>query len=767
MTNQTGITIAAKARNPFAPLKENPQSSQPAPSAWGNIDMSSPNAIVPLSGTAALAYPNATNKDASSTPKVQLSVEIGKNPEVVPVPITITNTNAQDVVTIPMEPSSALLLRKLRAHSPLIHEAWERLLREYNLLDKYPLIPNSILVGFNAGIPTITRTYAPPNHVSVRLLPHVFNEIVNHEFARKRYLGPFSQAEVEALIGPFQTSPLSLVNKPGKPNQYRMVQNLSHPHNPSSSISSINHHLNSDLFPCTWGTFSNMCLLIWRLPPGTQAACRDVAEAYRTIPLDPSQWPGTVVRLSEDNQFAINTSNSFGLATAGGVYGIIGDASTDLMRAAGIGPVTKWVDDHVFFRIPRQHLNEYNHYRREWQTRVLANGGKYHEGGRIWYRGNILPDGQIEEFDEDFSFPLSDLSSSSLRSPEDAQFTYNIQDIDKLSNELGIPWKTSKDVPFTSTITYLGFVWDLNNKTVTLSQKKKDKYLDAIHNWQSAQTHTLEDVQKLYGKLLHTCLVVPRGRAYLTNLEAMLGIFQNSPFKPRHSPSGTANDLNWWFKRLSSPQLIRAIPGPLPVLDVQAFSDASSSIGIGIIIGKRWRAWRLIPGWQSHQRDIGWAEAIGFELLIRTLCRLGTSHKRIKIYCDNTGVVEGWWSGRSRNSATNIVFRRIHDIAEETSCQFFTRYVPSKENLADGPSRGIYPPCHDLLPQVDIPIEIQTFVTDFDAPLCPAEILLRRQGNPPRPHSKTHRDISLRTRATTDFERNKRAEDSTKKSAGW
>jgi hypothetical protein len=105
-----------------------------------------------------------------------------------------------------------------------------------------------------------------------------------------------------------------------------------------------------------------MCLLIWRLPPGTQAACRDVAEAYRTIPLTPSQWPGTVVRLSENDQFTINTSNSFGLAMAGGVYGIIGDAFTDLMRATRIGPVTKWVDDYVFFQIPQQYLDEYNRY---------------------------------------------------------------------------------------------------------------------------------------------------------------------------------------------------------------------------------------------------------------------------------------------------------------------------------------------------------------------------------------------------------------------
>jgi hypothetical protein len=162
-----------------------------------------------------------------------------------------------------------------------------------------------------------------------------------------------------------------------------------------------------------------------------------------------------------------------------------------------------------------------------------------------------------------------------------------MHDIDRLSDKLDIPWEKSKDVPFTSSIMYLGFVWDLNDKTVTISLKKKVKYLDVICKWQSSKIYTLEDVQKLYSKLLHTCLIVPHGRAYLTSLEAMLGIFQNSPFKPRHSPCGTASDLDWWFNRLSSPQLIQSIPSPLPILDILAFSDVSSSVRIGIVIGKR------------------------------------------------------------------------------------------------------------------------------------------------------------------------------------
>jgi len=68
----------------------------------------------------------------------------------------------------------------------------------------------------------------------------------------------------------------------------------------------------------------------------------------------------------------------------------------------------------------------------------------------------------------------------------------------------------------------------------------------AVEEWERKPMHTLLEVQQLHGKLLHVTLVVPAGRAYLTNLEAMLGIFHNHPFLPWTPPRHTANDLEWW-----------------------------------------------------------------------------------------------------------------------------------------------------------------------------------------------------------------------------
>ncbi len=86
---------------------------------------------------------------------------------------------------------------------------------------------------------------------------------------------------------------------------------------------------------------------------------RDESEAYRSIPLHPSQWSGTVLRVSEDT-FNIDTCLAFGLGPSAGIYGACADAANDIMQAEGISPIIKWVDDRVFFHIPKASLADFN-----------------------------------------------------------------------------------------------------------------------------------------------------------------------------------------------------------------------------------------------------------------------------------------------------------------------------------------------------------------------------------------------------------------------
>ena len=323
------------------------------------------------------------------------------------------------------------------------------------------------------------------------------------------------------------------------------MHNFSFPHKPLPEASSVNLHIDSKDFPCTRGTFNTVTLLIACLPDGLQASVHDVAEAYWTILASPSQWPGLVIRLQADDQFMVNTCNNFGLSPAGGVYGTLANAGADIFRGNGIGPVAKWVDDHIFFRIPCTSLPAYNALCAQWNAKIHQNRGRQQIGGCLWYRGNSLPDGSPSEFDEDCGTSFKDLAGESPHAAED-ELLYSDADIDVLLERLGIWWEASKSVPFRTEVPFLGFLWNLHTCTVCLLEKKRHKYLASITEWQVKRTHNLLEMQHLFGKLHHKSLVILPGRAHLINLEAMLASLHHSPFLPCTPPQDTPTNLEWW-----------------------------------------------------------------------------------------------------------------------------------------------------------------------------------------------------------------------------
>ena len=687
--------------------------AEPARSALVATNTPSRSATAPSSGMDLLAQPGRMSRAGWSQPTAVPSVSTGRCHEAALPQTTPIDTDAQGVGKLGTELKHVLGQRGRNPLTPYCWKAWEAELSRHGLEGRYPKLVQGLRAGFDLGIPRIHHSHTLPNHRSISTLNSVYKSIIENEFTAGRYIGPFTRAQLEATLGPIQTSPLSLVPKTSKPGKYRAVHDFSHPHNPLPAVSSINSNINSDEFPCTWGTFSTVFLLAARLPPGSQAAVRDVAEAYRTIPAAPSQWPGLVIHLQAEDRFAVNVCNNFGLASAGGVYGMVADAGTDIFRSCGIGPVSKWVDDHIFFRVPRVHLSEYNRLRRVWRDKIQAKGGRRQIGSRLWYGGKDLPEGTPEEFNEDCSASLLNLAENSARSAEDREFPYAEADIDKVSAHLGIRWEPSKSISFSTEVPYLGFRWNLQTRVVHLLDEKRIRYLEAISEWEAQPTHNLVDTQRLHGKLFHATLVLPAGRAYLTNLESMLSLFNNCAFVPHSPPRDTASDLRWWKRQLARADLSRPIREPSSPTEYNAYSDASSGFGVAITIGRRWRAWRLTQGWKSQGRDIQWAEAVGFELLVIALCAVSSSGEHITVYGDNRGVVEGWWKRSSANKPTNRIFRRILELSESGDRTIYTKYVPSASNLADAPSRGRYPSFDLLLDRVPIPPEVQPFIIDI------------------------------------------------------
>jgi len=507
------LTTAPQPIPPPQPLHPPPRFSLSAQSASAENGTQPRNAPPPSHGTSSSKpYAPESTEAWSPAPTTNPSVLSGNERPAAKISIP-SSICAQDVALPFMGLAAALERRKRLPLTPYKPSVWKRELANAGLLSSFPKILPGLMQGFIVNFPPIARTQSPPNHSSILSYTAEFNTIICKELDKGRYLGPFPLPLIERTLGPYQSSPLSIIPKLGRPGKFRLVQNFSFPINPSaeSPNTSINHNIMAEDFPTTWGKFSLIYDLVARLPPGSEAATRDVAEAYRTIPLHPSQWPASVIKISE-TMGCIDTNLAFGSTPAAGAYGHMADACCEIFHFHGIGPVDKWVDDHIFFRVRTQYLNNNNNSRRSWHQDILAHTPRpLLSSGRLWHQGWRHSDSSSDEFNENCSHPLKDFSNHSPRPQFDSFFSYSLCDIDAISRPLGIPWEPSKDQPFGPSTIYIGFEWNLQAMTVTLSSSKVTKYLKAIACWHQRSSHVLQDVQSLYGKLLHTCAVIPRG----------------------------------------------------------------------------------------------------------------------------------------------------------------------------------------------------------------------------------------------------------------
>lgn len=389
-------------------------------------------------------------------------------------------------------------------------------------------------------------------------------------------------------------------------------------------------------------------------PPGTQAASLDIESAFRQIPILPDHKAYLVIQCKE-GEFYIDHVCPFGIASGTGVQGEIMDAIVDILTAHGFGPSPKWVDDLAQFRYPT---------------------------------GTWL-----------------------------GQYTY-AHDIDalfRITTPLGVPWKPGKCSDYAYMLTYVGFLWDLRERTVALPEDKRLKFLAELGSFLSAIERgpvSVRECMTILGKLSHITFVFQQGRAYLTNLSSFIASFTNN-HATSDAPSSVIADMKWWKEVLRGPQVPRSLQARGKLLDLNIWVDASTGWGIGIMIGSQWSAWKLQPGWQGHGRQIAWAEMIAVELAIRHVEAAGYRNSDILIHSDNQSVIFAFNKGSSGNFRVNLAIRRATVICTSTNLRFVLQYVRSEDNKADLLSRGELRlhSSNSLPPLTNLPSELTRFLS--------------------------------------------------------
>jgi hypothetical protein len=117
-----------------------------------------------------------------------------------------------------------------RVVTPLHADRIEALLSQLGILAAWRHVVSGIRLGFDVGVRVHPeRTVTHPNHASSGADTGFIDAYIAGECAAHRYAGPFSPDELEALVGPFITSPLGLVPKQGSSSRWRLIQDLPFP----------------------------------------------------------------------------------------------------------------------------------------------------------------------------------------------------------------------------------------------------------------------------------------------------------------------------------------------------------------------------------------------------------------------------------------------------------------------------------------------------------------------------------------------------------
>lgn len=271
-----------------------------------------------------------------------------------------------------------------------------------------------------------------------------------------------------------------------------------------------------------------------------------------------------------------------------------------------------------------------------------------------------------------------------------ASNTTSMIDIVHASERLGVKTNVTKYSEFASEQKFIGFLWNAKNKTVTLPLNKLRQRIIELDEFLATPTFKKSQVEKFNGKLSHMTLILPQLKAYLCENFKWVATWRTPG--PRRMPALVREDLSYWKNCLASLQPTRLVPDPI-VRNVGWVGDASSSFGIGIIIGKQWSQFAWLPGWSNPidqpPRTIAWAETVVVRLgLLMLFNQRSVEGCCFSSLTDNTTTEGAARNRKSRDFWINDEWKRVQDLLIHHDCDISLVRVISADNSADQLSRG-------------------------------------------------------------------------------
>jgi hypothetical protein len=284
------------------------------------------------------------------------------------------------------------------------------------------------------------------------------------------------------------------------------------------------------------------------------------------------------------------------------------------------------------------------------------------------------------------------------------------------SNVLGVKTNETKISHFQLEQKFIGFIWNGSAKTVRLPENKR---LDRIRQvkvfLEPGHQSSFKEVEVLAGQLNHVSFLLPQLRCYMCSVYRWL----KNWFKrkaTRFTPQDVLEDLNFWHDTLTTFQCTRLIASPEPT-EINWAGDASSSYGIGVLIGQHWTQLKVVKGWETSvtpNRTIAWLETVAIRIGLLMLRRMKVKKGRtLIVWTDNTTSENLVHNRKSKDRWANEEWKKIQSLLVDLQIDIVAKRVTSEENPADGLSRGVRTGHKDKdFMSLNLPDDLSLFLTE-------------------------------------------------------
>ena len=177
----------------------------------------------------------------------------------------------------------------------------------------------------------------------------VVDNYLQEEVSRARVAGPFPHSAVPIS----QISRFGVIPKHHKPDSWRLIIDLSHPHDHS-----INNGIPPSLCSIKYITIDDAINQIISLGRGTMMAKIDIKNAFRLLPVHPADRH--LLTMSWDKSIYIDMCIPFGLRSAPKLFNVAADLLQWIAEYNGVTPLLHYLDDFLTLGPPQSEIWHHN-----------------------------------------------------------------------------------------------------------------------------------------------------------------------------------------------------------------------------------------------------------------------------------------------------------------------------------------------------------------------------------------------------------------------